>query len=102
MFNASRLKHQFSGCPCGHPEHTGNGLRALEGIVCAKCDEIAASEKVILSIVSANTAEAEGIAAGIVVSYGGKTHRVVKADQITKLGGAYVTPWVLLRLKEVA
>jgi hypothetical protein len=104
MYRASLLKHDFSGCRCGHPEHISREVDRVgrRVIVCQKCDELAARENVTLVVVDVNIAQNEALVAGVEVLYHDKPHRIVHAEQITKLGGGYITPWVQLRLKEAS
>jgi hypothetical protein len=104
MFSASKLRHRVAGCPCGHREHTGERQHLAERkkvdvVRCAECERIAVAEGVVLSVVALEAFEMEGLMQGAIIHYGGAPHRIVDAVPITKLGGAYFTGNVMMKLK---
>ena len=97
----SPAKHRFAGCPCSHAEHTGRGLAALDAVRCAVCEEIEQAEDVVLAIETAHRVARLELSTGKPVKCAGQPHRVVSIEEITKLGGAIATGYVLVKLKVV-
>jgi hypothetical protein len=99
MLAVSPLRHTFVKCRCGHDEHTADGLDRIETVRCAACEAAAERAGVVLSVISVDVAEAQAVAAGMRVTLRSRPHVIVDAVQVTKHGGAVVTPWVLLKLR---
>jgi hypothetical protein len=107
MYTASMLHHRVAGCPCGHREHAGERQHLAEGkkvdvIRCAECERLADAEAVVLAVVALETFEMEGLQQGAIIRWGGLPHRIVAAVPITKLGGAYFTGNVMMKLRKAA
>ena len=101
MVTVSRVRHQFSGCPCGHGEHTGVGMKSWERVVCPECEAIEREEGVLISIDTAARVAMLALGDGGLVRCNGQTQRIVSIAEITKLGGKYSTGYVRIKLREL-
>jgi hypothetical protein len=111
MITLPAVEHQFSGCPCGHAEHTASSFESGSAtprhevppqIHCAECEAIERSEGVILSVITVQRAAGEAIAPNSIVKHAGEDHRIVGLAEILKLNGKYRTGYVRVKLRRRA
>lgn len=105
MITVSKARHQFSGCPCGHPEHIGKpDLRDRHGwfVVCPVCAAVEQREHVIIATDTMARIEQLAIARDTIVRHDGQTCRVVAVEPVMRLGGAYETGFAIVKLREAA
>jgi hypothetical protein len=93
----SLFRHIFGGCPCGHAEHIGRGIRDMSRAACPECDAIA-GDGMTLTVIPVEAAERFALSPGDAVRYCSRTMAVVEIEQITKLDGRLPTPFVRLLL----
>lgn len=93
----SVFRHIFGGCPCGHAEHIGRGIREMSRVVCPECDAIA-GDGMTLTVIPVEAAQRYALSPGDSVSYTSRTMTVAEIEQIAKLDGRLPTPFVRLLL----